>query len=120
MDDALVVRRREALGDLQRIVDRLARREAAAGKLHAQGFALEQFLDDVGRALVRPDVVDAVMLGWLSAPAAWASCSKRRRRSGSAEKETGRTLIATSRFSRSSRARYTSPIPPAPIGASTS
>jgi hypothetical protein len=32
----------------------------------------------------------------------------------------GSTLIATSRPSRSSRARHTSPIPPAPIGATIS
>src|SRR5487761_1511999 len=36
-------------------------------------------------------------------------------RSASAEKASGRTLIATSRPRRVSRARYTSPIPPAPI-----
>ena len=30
------------------------------------------------------------------------------------------TLMATIRFSRASRARYTSPIPPAPIGATIS
>src|SRR6202034_2169000 len=35
-------------------------------------------------------------------------------RSGSEERCAGRTLIATSRSSRVSRARYTSPIPPAP------
>src|SRR5262245_24565308 len=55
------------------------------------------------------------MPGWFRPPAAWASFSKRRRRSGSCEKDSGRTLIATSRFRRSSRARYTSPIPPAPM-----
>src|SRR5499425_2094808 len=55
------------------------------------------------------------MLGWFSAAAAFASCSKRCSRCGSEEKDAGRTLIATSRFNRGSRARYTSPIPPAPI-----
>jgi len=53
----------------------------------------------------------------LSPPADCASCSNRRSRSASAENSAGSTLIATSRFNRSSRARYTSPIPPAPIGA---
>ena len=37
------------------------------------------------------------------------SCSKRRSRSGSAANTAGRTLIATSRPRRVSRARYTSP-----------
>ena len=54
--------------------------------------------------------------GEFSAAAACASCSKRRSRSGSCEKNAGRTLMATSRFSTESRARYTSPIPPAPRG----
>lgn len=60
------------------------------------------------------------MFGWLSAAAARASCVKRCRRSPSAEKDDGRTLIATSRPKRGSRARYTSPIPPAPSGAGIS
>ena len=58
----------------------------------------------------------AVMLGWFRTPAARASCSNRRSLSGSREKMAGRTLIATSRPSRGSFARYTSPIPPAPSG----
>src|SRR3989304_6668485 len=41
-------------------------------------------------------------------------------RSGFAAKASGKTFRATSRFSRESRARYTSPIPPAPISATTS
>src|SRR5450759_1535827 len=57
------------------------------------------------------------MLGWFRAEAARASCSKRWRRSGSAAVAAGSTLIATSRPSLASVARYTSPIPPAPIEA---
>src|SRR6185312_4693419 len=56
------------------------------------------------------------MLGWFNAAAARASCSKRRKRSGSDVRDSGRTLIATSRSSLVSYARYTSPIPPAPSG----
>ncbi len=51
-----------------------------------------------------PRSCTAVMFGWFSPPAACASCSKRRSRSGSWEYVAGSTLIATSRFSRSSRA----------------
>src|SRR5438132_12548147 len=47
---------------------------------------------------------------------ALASRSKRAFRSGLEERCCGKTLIATSRPSRVSRARYTSPIPPAPSG----
>ena len=60
------------------------------------------------------------MWGWFSAATALASCSKRRRRSGSAATSSGRTLIATSRPRRGSRARYTAPMPPAPRSSATS
>jgi len=46
-----------------------------------------------------------------------ASRSKRARRSGSCANAAGRTLIATSRPSLVSFARYTSPIPPTPMAA---
>ena len=59
------------------------------------------------------------MLGWLSDEAARASFAKRLNRSGSVETSAGSTLSATSRSSRVSRARYTSPMPPAPRGART-
>ncbi len=55
------------------------------------------------------------MFGWFRAEAERASCSKRWRRSGSDDVTDGRTLIATSRPSFVSVARYTSPIPPAPM-----
>src|ERR1043166_441377 len=50
------------------------------------------------------------MCGWFSAATARASRSKR------SEKASFVTLMATTRSSRVSRARYTSPMPPAPIG----
>src|SRR5947208_15757896 len=54
------------------------------------------------------------MLGWFKADADRASFSKRLRRPASEPRSAGRTLIATSRLSRASRARHTSPMPPAP------
>src|ERR1700682_6120804 len=56
------------------------------------------------------------MLGWDSAATAFASRSNRASTPGSAATDSGSTLIATSRSSFLSRARYTSPIPPAPMG----
>ena len=53
--------------------------------------------------------------GCESAATARASCSKRRTRSESAASRSGRTLIATSRPSLGSRARYTSPIRAKPV-----
>src|SRR5437868_5164023 len=58
-----------------------------------------------------------MMLGWLRAEAARASCSKRLRRAASPANSSGRTLIATERPSRVSRARKTSPMLPAPMRA---
>src|SRR5262245_32936458 len=55
------------------------------------------------------------MLGWFSKARVRACRSKRARRSPSWAKASGRILIATSRWSFVSRARYTSPMPPAPI-----
>ena len=59
------------------------------------------------------------MCGWLSAAMARASRWKRARRSGSRATSGGRTLSATSRPSLVSVARYTSPMPPAPMAAVT-
>src|SRR5687768_11869645 len=58
--------------------------------------------------------------GWLSDASTCASRLKRARRSASAATAGRSTLIATSRCNFASRARYTSPIPPAPICGPTS
>src|SRR5580765_1379811 len=55
------------------------------------------------------------MWGCESCEIVFASRSKRWRTSGDEDRWDGRTLTATVRSSRVSRARYTSPIPPAPI-----
>src|SRR5689334_21866426 len=60
------------------------------------------------------------MFGWFNGEEARASCSNRARRSRLSANSAGRTFTATSRPSRVSRARYTSPMPPAPIGATIS
>src|SRR5687768_1743981 len=60
------------------------------------------------------------MFGWLSDASVFASRSKRIRRSGSLANDSGRIFSATSRSSLVSRARYTSPMPPAPILAAIS
>ena len=54
VDDALLVRGGQAVRDLDRVVDRLARRQSAPPDARAQGLALEQLLDDVGRAVRLP------------------------------------------------------------------
>ncbi len=105
MNDSFVVGCGETLCHLEGVVDGLSRREPFIGQNFAQRLSFQKLADDVGRSLVRPDVVNGNDVGVLRTPAALASCSKRRRRSGSFEKEAGRTLIATSRLSRGSLAR---------------
>src|SRR5688572_931714 len=56
------------------------------------------------------------MCSSLSDATSWASRRNRATRSLSCANATGNTLMATSRFNRVSRARNTSPMPPAPMG----
>ena len=67
-----------------------------------------------GRPEVSPISWIVTMLGWLSEEAARASCAKRPSRTASAAKRSGRNFTATSRCRSWSRARHTSPMPPAP------
>src|SRR5450755_3773866 len=57
------------------------------------------------------------ILGWFRAEADFASRMKRSARLALGAESLRRTLMATTRFSRLSRALYTSPMPPAPSGA---
>ncbi len=63
MNDPLLVRGREAVRDLGRVVGRFSLRHLPAREGRAQRFAFEQLLDDVGRAVVGPDVVDGGDVG---------------------------------------------------------
>jgi hypothetical protein len=58
VDDALLVGGREPPRDLDRVVERLARRQRPGSETAAKGFALQELGDDVRRAVVGPDVVD--------------------------------------------------------------
>src|SRR5258706_5449815 len=60
------------------------------------------------------------MFGWFSEARTFASRWNRAIGSASAANASGRILMATSRSSRVSRARYTSPMPPAPSAESIS
>src|ERR1700693_3485401 len=67
------------------------------------------------RSPSRPTSESAQVWGWGSCEIVLASRSKRWRRSSLEVRCSGRTLTATVLSSRVSRARYTSPMPPAPI-----
>ncbi len=63
MHDPLVVRRREAAGQLHRAFDCLADGQDSRLQPLPQRLALEQLGDEIGRALVVPDVVDGEHVG---------------------------------------------------------
>ncbi len=65
----------------------------------------------------RPTSKSVQMCGWLRLDIVRASASNRARASTFSERSGDSTLTATSRPRRVSRARYTSPMPPAPRGA---
>ena len=98
------------------ISDRRPPGEALAYDPLAQRLAFEQLRDRKESPPSSPKSWIARMLGCERAATARASRSKRDRARGSPRAAPGSTLIATSRPSRVSRARYTSPIPPAPSG----
>jgi hypothetical protein len=56
VNDALLVGRGEAAGDLDPEVDDLPRRQRSPGEPYPQGFALEQLEDEVGRIALQTDV----------------------------------------------------------------
>ena len=58
MDDAVLVRSVEGLGDLRRDVERLSKRHRAARQALGQRLTGEMFHDEVGRAVVAADVVE--------------------------------------------------------------
>ena len=102
MHEALVVRRCQPARDLNADLNRLSNGQAA--HLRAQRLTLKQLGDDEELTSCNPVSKMARMLGWDSDAIVYASRSKRARRSGSEANVCGRTLIATSRLRRESRA----------------
>src|SRR5208282_2604842 len=65
VDDALVVGRRQSLGDLRRIIGSLARRQWAVFQLSAQARALQKFRDNEGRSTLLPNIVYGENVGMI-------------------------------------------------------
>ena len=85
VDDALLVRRREAVGRSARASSSALRTGSGPSReVLAQRLALEQLGDEVRARPRDADVEYREDVGMLSAEAARASCSKRRNRSASA------------------------------------
>ena len=105
MDDALLMRGFERLGNLlgdgQRLVDGNGSSRDALGEI----VTLDEFHDERSHAAGFFQAMDCAMFGWFSDASVWASRVNRANRSGSFANESGRILSATSRFSFVSRAR---------------
>ena len=120
MNDALLVRGLEGFGNLLRDGQRLVEWNGSLRDAVGECGPFDQFEDEGRDAVGVLDPVDPPMCGWFSDARSWASRRKRATRSGSCVNDSGSTLSATSRLSFGSLARYTSPMPPAPSGESTS
>ncbi len=68
MDDPLLVRRGETVGDLQGMAERLARSKRTTGESGSKRFAFEQLLDHVGRTVLLSNVVDRRDVGMIQDP----------------------------------------------------
>jgi hypothetical protein len=93
------------MSDLHRVIDGFASRQRAALQYLPQGFADEQFGDEIGRAVEDSELVDREDVGMVESRSGLSFLLKTAKTVGSRETNDGRTLIATSRFSTGSRAR---------------
>jgi hypothetical protein len=116
VDDAVLVGGGETSGDLLRVLDGLARGQRPRGEDVAQRAALEDLRDEVGRAFVRADVEEREDVGVVERAGEAGLLLEAVQPVGSVRDAAEQTFTATARPSRGSRARDTSPIPPAPIG----
>ena len=118
--DAFAVRGGEPARDRDGDLHRLAKRHRALREALGQRLALEQFRDDEELIVVDADVVEGEDVGMRERRDGTRFALEARASIGILRDVGGSTLMATSRPSRASRARYTSPIPPAPSGATIS
>src|SRR6266496_125528 len=105
MGDPSFMRRCETLSNLLSVVTRLAWGSGPSLSCPRSSSPSRSSETMYGEPSCTPISYTARMFGWFNVPAACASCSNRCNRSASCESAAGRTLIATSRFSFSSRAR---------------
>ena len=120
MDDALFMRRFERFRNLsrdrQRFVERNGPRAISTDRSSPSTSSITR-----ARTAVRiPRCRDVPMFGMVQRRECLRFARESRQAIGIIRDDSGRILSATSRFSLVSRARYTSPMPPAPSSASTS
>lgn len=115
MDDSFLVRCGQALRDLHRVIDRLARGQWPPIEHRAEGFTFQKFRYQKWGAIVLTGIENRENIRMVERRNR-ARFLLKTVRSLSRAKDSGRIFSATSRPRRVSRARYTSPIPPAPKG----
>ena len=115
MDDSFGVSGGEPFGYRCADFRRLAPGQPAAAEAIAQRLASQEFSDNIADALMFADIVKYEDVGVRQRGYRFSFLLKADQ--GIAVAGEVRTLMATSRSRRESFARYTSPIPPAPIGA---
>ena len=124
MDDPALVREVERACDLARHAERLPLRQSRAlrplarrRELVGEGGAVDELEDQKPDLLRFLESVDRADVRVIERGQRARFAFEPREPAGSLVKACGRTLMATSRPSLPSRARYTSPMPPTPISA---
>ena len=117
VDDAPLMGGPETLGDLLRVVRGFPLGDRTRCQHLAQRLALQKLHDGEGDAILRSEVEDREDVGMgQRRDRARLALEARKELRGLPTAYPGSTFTATSRLSFESRARYTSPIPPAPSG----
>src|SRR5437879_3898282 len=115
MYDSLLVRGGEPLRQLGSQAENFLSRKRTACQLAVQGDSRNVFRNQEINLVLGVEFVHRGNIGWFNFASTKASLRNRLRAVSSANMPAGRTLRATSRSRCSSRARSTTPIPPAPI-----
>ena len=100
MGDVFAVRRRQAMRDLDGVIDGLAMRERAARENLAQALSLEQLGHHERRSIVLPDIVDAENVGMIEGGDGTRLLLEAPQAVGIGGKRGRQTFTATSRPSR--------------------
>ena len=113
--DALIVRGCEPLSDLQPEVPNFVFWDATGQDALRDAHAGDVFHHDEIDTVLGVEVMDRRNVGVIDSRERQSFLSETPSRALVGKRAAGSTLIATSRSSRSSRARYTTPMPPAPM-----
>ena len=119
MNDSFLVRGGEALCDLYCVLDGFALGKSAAIEQRAKRFTLKELRDEKWRAVVLADVEYSENIWMVERRDSAGFLFEADEAVAFAREGFGKDFQPTSRPSRVSRARTTSPMPPAPSGAMT-